>query len=77
MIYLMLLGVIFSFIVFVLGFMGLSEAKKEEEKEKQILRMVLKDCPPYGAGRHDWSIEPVSMGLVCTKCNVKAGGFDE
>lgn len=77
MVFLMLLGVILSFIVFILGFMGMAETKKEEEKERQILKMVLKDCPPYGTGRHDWSIEPTSMKLVCTKCSMKAGTFDE
>lgn len=77
MVFLMLLGVIFSFIVFLLGFMGLAEAKKEEEKEKQVLKMILRDCPPYGSGRHDWSIDPVSMSLTCTKCSMKAGTFDE
>jgi hypothetical protein len=77
MVFLMLLGVIFSFIVFILGMTGLAEAKKEEEKERQVLKMILKDCPPYGTGRHDWSIDPVSMALVCTKCSVKAGNFDE
>lgn len=77
MVFLMLLGVIFSFIVFVLGIMGIAEAKKDEEREKQVLKMILRDCPPYGSGKHDWSIDPVSMGLVCTKCNTKAGEFHE
>lgn len=77
MIFLMLLGVIFSFIVFILGFIGLAEAKKDEEREKQVLKMILNDCPPHGAGRHDWSIEPASLRLFCTKCNTKAGAFDE
>lgn len=77
MIFLMLLGVIFSFLLFIAGLALRMEVKKEEEKERQVLTMILKDCPPYGSGRHDWSIEPVSMGLVCTKCNMKAGSFDE
>lgn len=77
MVFLMLLGTIFSFIVFLFGFSIMRQVKKEEEKERQVLTMILRDCPPYGTGRHDWSIEPVSMKLVCTKCNMKAGTFDE
>jgi NADH:ubiquinone oxidoreductase subunit 3 (subunit A) len=77
MMFLVLLGVIFSIIVFALGMSGLVEAKKDEERQKQVLRMILKDCPPYGSGRHEWSIDPVSMTLICTKCNIKAGGFNE
>ena len=31
MVFLMLVGVIFSFIVFILGIMGMAEAKKDDE----------------------------------------------
>lgn len=77
MVYLMLLGVVFSLIVLMLGLAGLAEAKKDEEREKQVLTMILKDCPPYGSGRHDWVIDSKTMGLVCTKCNTRAGEFHE
>lgn len=77
MVFLALLGVIFSLIVFVLGLSISSEVEKEEKKERQILKMLLKDCPPYGSGRHDWSIDPVTLKLVCTKCNIKAGDLFE
>jgi hypothetical protein len=73
----MLVGVIFSFVILLLGLSAASEMEKEEKKERQALKMILNDCPPYGSGRHDWSIDPVSMALVCTKCNTKAGNFND
>lgn len=77
MVFLIVIGIIFLFAILIFGTIGLIEIKKDEERERQVLKMVLKDCPPYGSGRHDWSIDPRTMALVCTKCDTKAGEFNE